>query len=530
MGLARLRVTPSEHVRPTGDGIARTWGGLVGLFVVALAIRLPGLLDIPRFEDEGVEALWGLDIARGDRLPLTGSDEYYGPLFSYMVAALFRIFGPDALWPRLMVAVFGALTVLATYWLGRVAAGARAGTIAAFLAMTSPMLVIANSHLGWSNSLSPFFAVATLIAIFAGIAHRRAGAAAVGGFLAGLTLQTHPLNVVLLGGIALWYLLSVPARDWMRRREMYIALAAFAVAYAPMIWQVVTGWNAVTSRIEQSAYAYSPVQSIGDYLRRIPIGVFVLLSAVAGVTETFFDPAAGRGWRVFDATLVAGMSGLLIGALVAARRATVTWRPGAPTFLRAAFLVPPLLLCLVTSFFVVRYLMFLLPIAYVCMAPALATRWERSRLHGIALLAVIVGLNVVAIVRMHESYARRGLTNAPFFQLQDIVRKTGACRDGILMEEKWTGGIPQRGSSWVLFNHDSVRFVLEMSSCGLTLRSADGIRTLAAARSSWIIVSERSLPVLSRDLHLERIVDIAPEPAVPTGHQLALFRARPGLP
>lgn len=500
------------------------------MFVVALAIRLPGLLDIPRFEDEGVEALWGLDIARGDRLPLTGSDEYYGPLFSYMVAALFRIFGPDALWPRLMVAVFGALTVLATYWLGRVAAGARAGTIAAFLAMTSPMLVIANSHLGWSNSLSPFFAVATLIAIFAGIAHRRAGAAAVGGFLAGLTLQTHPLNVVLLGGIALWYLLSVPARDWMRRREMYIALAAFVVAYGPMVWQVVTGWSALTNRIEQSTYAYAPVESIGEYLRRVPFVALVLLGAVAGVGDPVLDPLAGWAWHILYAALVGSMGGLLIGPLAGGRRVNAPWRPQTSQFLRTVFLLPPLLLALVTGSFFARYLMFLLPVAYVCMAPALATWWERSRFRVITLLAVVMGLNVMLIVRTHQSHARRGLTNAPFFRLQETVLKTGACRDGILMEEKWTGGIPQRGFSWVLFNHDSVRFVLEMSSCGLTLRSADGIRTLAAARSSWIIVSERSLPVLSRDLHLERIVDIAPEPAVPAGHQLALFRARPGLP
>ena len=44
---------------------------LVGLCLAAFALRLPYLVEIPRFTDELQEILWALGIARGEMLPLT---------------------------------------------------------------------------------------------------------------------------------------------------------------------------------------------------------------------------------------------------------------------------------------------------------------------------------------------------------------------------------------------------------------------------------------------------------------------------
>jgi hypothetical protein len=92
---------------------------MVALFGTALAVRLPWLMLVPRFEDEGIDLLAALDIARGHSLPLTGVDLYSGPLYVYLVAGMSRLFGENILWPRLLAAVFGALTVPATFYLGR---------------------------------------------------------------------------------------------------------------------------------------------------------------------------------------------------------------------------------------------------------------------------------------------------------------------------------------------------------------------------------------------------------------------------
>ncbi|MCW5853911.1 MAG: hypothetical protein KIT87_27845, partial [Anaerolineae bacterium] len=79
----------------------------LGLFGLALAVRLPYLQLVPAIVDEGTEVLWGLDIALGRHLPLTSFSVYIGPVSAYLLAGLFHLFGVQASLPRLMMAVFG---------------------------------------------------------------------------------------------------------------------------------------------------------------------------------------------------------------------------------------------------------------------------------------------------------------------------------------------------------------------------------------------------------------------------------------
>ena len=72
---------------------------------LALLLRWPYLQDVPRYTDELQEILWSLDIARGQMLPLTAVDSYYGPLWSYLLAGLFALFGPSPYLPRIIAAV-----------------------------------------------------------------------------------------------------------------------------------------------------------------------------------------------------------------------------------------------------------------------------------------------------------------------------------------------------------------------------------------------------------------------------------------
>src|SRR3712207_5902271 len=92
---------------------------VVGLVIVALAVRLPNLLWAPAYTDESREVLWAVDIYRGRHWPLTGCDPYLGPIFPYLLAALFHAVGLSLILPRLTVAVFSALVVAAVYWLAR---------------------------------------------------------------------------------------------------------------------------------------------------------------------------------------------------------------------------------------------------------------------------------------------------------------------------------------------------------------------------------------------------------------------------
>ena len=143
-------------------GTVSVWVAIAG---IALALRLPSLLSVPYFSDEGVEVLWGLDITIGRHLPLTGADPYYGPLFSYLMAGLFFIFGVHPLIPGVTVAVFGALIPVMVYELGQLHSGRVAGVVAAGLTATSPILVVFSSHLSWASSLVPFFMTATVLTL-----------------------------------------------------------------------------------------------------------------------------------------------------------------------------------------------------------------------------------------------------------------------------------------------------------------------------------------------------------------------------
>ena len=68
--------------------------------------------------------------------------------------------GPSAATPRILMLMAGTLTVLLTYALGRVLHGRRVGLLASTLLATSAMHTAVNSHIAWSNCVTPLFTTA----------------------------------------------------------------------------------------------------------------------------------------------------------------------------------------------------------------------------------------------------------------------------------------------------------------------------------------------------------------------------------
>ncbi|MDD3022823.1 MAG: glycosyltransferase, partial [Syntrophomonadaceae bacterium] len=90
----------------------------LGLFLLALAVRLPWLWQVPRYIDELKEVKLAYAIYAGQAWPLHNAAHDIGALHNYILAAIFKIFGPSIYWPRLYVAITGALTVALVYQLG----------------------------------------------------------------------------------------------------------------------------------------------------------------------------------------------------------------------------------------------------------------------------------------------------------------------------------------------------------------------------------------------------------------------------
>jgi asparagine N-glycosylation enzyme membrane subunit Stt3 len=234
---------------------------VVCLLGLAILARWPNLLLMPHFTDEIVEVGYAAKIAAAEHFPLTAQDTYFGPLHAYILAALLKLFGPSVALPRLVIMVFGAFTVLATYLLGRELAGRAVGTVAAALLLTSPQHILINSHIAWQHSTMPLYStlccwafVRALRAFIPAARQRGEGETspsaqsghpqlapvylALAGLLFGLALQTHPGAVVLIPALAATLLATLRLRRfWLLLRTPwpYVAVFAALVAYSPLL-------------------------------------------------------------------------------------------------------------------------------------------------------------------------------------------------------------------------------------------------------------------------------------------------------
>lgn len=220
------------------------WRGEVATVVILVALavlaRWPYLQLLPHFTDEIHEIMAALRVARGEAFPLTAQETYFGPVHYYILGALFKLLGPQLALPRIVIMACGALTVGATYLLGRALAGRGVGVLGAALLATSPQHILINSHIAWQNATMPLYTTLCLAAFVAAAntlrrapgdtVPRRCGPLlALAALAFGLALQTHPGVILLLSPLALAFLAAiVPGRRWRALRSPWLPVAALA--------------------------------------------------------------------------------------------------------------------------------------------------------------------------------------------------------------------------------------------------------------------------------------------------------------
>src|SRR5438067_4422988 len=160
MSLAALEASPSIN-SPEIHSARPTWkvdlAITIPLTLIALAIRLPNCQLIPVFTDETEEIYRALLAARGQLIPLTNVDAYIGSLWTWLLALALRLSHYSLYAPRTVVLAFGVLTVTASYALGRAWAGRLGGLVASALMATAAVHVVVNSHVAYSNCITPLF-------------------------------------------------------------------------------------------------------------------------------------------------------------------------------------------------------------------------------------------------------------------------------------------------------------------------------------------------------------------------------------
>ncbi len=459
------------------------------LFLVAVAVRLPYFLLVPLYSDEWYEILWGLDIAFGRRLPLTAVDAYVGPFFAYLLAALFRILGLSPSLPRLTMVVGGALMVVAVYWLARAVGGRWAGLVAAALTTTCPFLVTYASHMAYSSCLTPLFMTLTLAALYVGVTRDRPWLLALGGLLAAVTLQTHPTGGVALVGIVVWFLARLNIGSWLRRPAPYLALALFGLGYAPMLIAHLRPGSPLLDQVEQRTYAFAPTTSPAEYVTR----VLTLAKNVVYLAGGGLPPNTAVLW----------VAAAVIGAL-AVFGLLLAWRQG-DRLLPLVFLSTLLLLPMVVKPSVLRYYLFLVPLAYVAVGLAVVRLVEvaRTRLSDgpgrlhVARLGMGVGLALLTLYPLVtiDAYYRyvtaAGVTNAEYLRLAAEVRQLGACGDALFVEaDPLDPTDPARlAQAFVLIG---ITYNLTLDTCAHTVLTTEEMlpRVADRAEPAWTIVAE----------------------------------------
>lgn len=236
---------------------------VTAIMVLAFVVRLPNLGAIPVFTDEVEEIGLALAILREGVRPLTNVDAYIGPLWNYLLAALFAVVSPSLLVPRAVAMTAGVATVLLTYALGRAIAGPRVAMVAALVMAASAVHSAVNSHVAWSNCITPLFTTFGLWLFALALRLDRPSLLPWVGASLGLAVHTHPtagVVAVAVGAMTLLvhrgWLRPVPLfedrrpvrpRGWLRTPWPYMALyAAILMNLNMIVYNVATGGRTLT--------------------------------------------------------------------------------------------------------------------------------------------------------------------------------------------------------------------------------------------------------------------------------------------
>lgn len=229
-GLADLQVAAPRFRAPRAPSRAE-WIGVGAVFVVALVLRLLHLQQLrandPFFElpsvDERMYHEWALAIHGGDWL---GDSVFLnGPLYPYLLALFYGLFGTSPAAAKAAQCVLGALSCVLVWAIARRLFDTRAALLASAMTAVYGMLVFYEGTLVVAN-LQVFLALLILLAVVRAIERPGVVAWLGAGALVGFSAIARP-NVLLFGAaIALW--LPLALRERLPRARRVAMVVAFA--------------------------------------------------------------------------------------------------------------------------------------------------------------------------------------------------------------------------------------------------------------------------------------------------------------
>jgi glucose/arabinose dehydrogenase/4-amino-4-deoxy-L-arabinose transferase-like glycosyltransferase len=479
------------------------WGEVLlvaAIMALALAVRLPYLWDIPRFTDETAEARIGLRITNGEVLPLANRDPYIGALWNYLLAAGFLVSGPSLFTPRAIMVIAGALTILPTYLLGRAIvqaplaaspplaplppgsasepgregeplreapdrvgqgqvehlSGPIVGGAAALLLALAPAHIAVNSHIAWSNCLTPLFTTIGLWLASLARARARPMLLVPAGLAFGLGAQTHPTGVLLLPGVAIAVAIARPR--WLLAPWPWLAVLAALVGCANLLLANVQSGGAglATGAAVQEQYTGGELLTPWVYQDRVRQELLLLTDSLSGtLVET--GPLSGPLVRPLGMGLLLAT---VAGVEALGRRRSMLTLLAVVSYL---LLLPIVNGRYESSVPKARYIAPLLPICYL----AIAVLLEESRARiahlrgkhvrpfspvlygGIAAVALVLAIGpLLGLAEYYRAAQQDGRTNAPFYQTVRAIEDSLRPGERVYVERELLQQYTLGGGQW----------------------------------------------------------------------------------
>jgi 4-amino-4-deoxy-L-arabinose transferase-like glycosyltransferase len=301
-------VVPTPNVRLTALLLAAIVLAGAALRFYRLGEWPPGL-----YQDEAYNGLDALDVLAGEHALYFPANNGREPLFIYLVSLSVGVLGRSPLAVRLPAAVLGVLTILASYVLGAVLFGRRAGLwTAAVVAFTFWSLAL--SRIGLRAGALPLLAALSLACAAHGLAvrgpageRRSLGWVALGGGLYGLTFYTYlaarfsPL--ALLGFLIFWY--SAQRSTFPPARQIAVFSLSAALVGLPLGLAALGQPEILLGRAGQVS-VFNPAINGGDLAGTLFHNVLAALGMFVGRGDGIarhnlpgrpvFDPLLGLAW------------------------------------------------------------------------------------------------------------------------------------------------------------------------------------------------------------------------------------------
>ncbi|MGH7509233.1 MAG: glycosyltransferase family 39 protein [Gemmatimonadales bacterium] len=259
---------------------------LAGLAAVAVALRFWRLGDW-NFQATEMFTL------RDSHAPQFGNWRPLGYLLNYYGV---RPFLPlDEFGLRLLPAIFGVLAIPAFYFVARRLAGTRAALFGTLFLALSPLLVM-YSQLARYWSLVFLLSAVYPYAVYWGVRERDRRALALGLVTGVLAALAHPVSMLLVGGLLVWFLVtylrpSYVAQLWRQKYVRWTALLLVilaglaAVRFIPML----QGWISQHDRnpgsgqflLQRGTQGLKQILNLAAYVESLTAPL--ALSAVAGI-------------------------------------------------------------------------------------------------------------------------------------------------------------------------------------------------------------------------------------------------------